>query len=373
MAGGPSSVDIAEVPPDSDMTSPIYTVIMGNTTTTVLSDSHNKSMSNCGTIDTNYDISSAVISALCLVLGVVYTFFGYRCFKAVMFLTGFIFGSVLVYMICLEQKTFTPLINGGIALGAGLLFGLLTMLVQYVGLFLTGFNLGISIATGILIILEQLVLHYESKWIPIGLLVGVGLVSALLTLKFQKAGTILGTSFFGGILMISCIDYFIEQFLLMVYIWERIKADVSLPLCWYSWVILGCWPFCFLVGTVAQWKITSVGFSHKEVLRTRRCRKFTLRRSRSKEKPKEMPHQSRYRHLYQVRRVKGDVISQNYIQNIQNKLSPSLRNMTPVPTEPQTEVHTEPESTNTTLTQISWTSLCLVCNKCMLIGLCFTC
>jgi hypothetical protein len=76
MAGGPSSVDIAEIPPDSDMTSPIYTVIMGNTTTSVLSDSHNKSMNNCGTIDTNYDIPSAVISALCLVLGVVYTFFG---------------------------------------------------------------------------------------------------------------------------------------------------------------------------------------------------------------------------------------------------------------------------------------------------------
>ena len=39
---------------------------------------------------------------------------------------------------------------------------------------------------------------------------------------------------------------------------------------------------------------------------------------------------------------------QNYLQTMQTKLSPSLRHMSPVPTEP----HMEPESTNTTLTQI---------------------
>lgn len=349
MAGSPSSVDVAESPPDSDVSSLPYTVVTFNATTSKIPGLENVSASNCGTINTDYDIATAVISAVCLVLGILYTFFGYRCFKGVMFLSGFIFASVLVYMICLEEETFTPLINAGIAVGAGLLFGLLTMLVQFVGLFLTGFNLGLSLASGILILLEQFVFHPSSKWIPIGILGGVGFIAALLTLKFQKAGTILGTSLFGGLLMISCVDYFIEQFLLMVYFWDRVLADFSVPLCWYSWVILGCWPFCSIVGALAQWKITSVGFSHKEVLRTRRCRRLNLRRSKSKEKPKEPPHQSRYRHLYQARRVNGDVISQNYFQTIQSKLSPSLRNMTPVPTEPH---HTEPESTNTTLTQI---------------------
>ena len=181
-----------------------------------------------------------------------------------MFLTGFMFGSVLVYMICLEEKTFTPMINAGISLGAGFLCGLLTMLVQYVGLFLTGFHFGVSIATGILILIEQFIFHPETKWIPISVLVGLGLVCALMTLKFQKAGTILGTSIFGGILMISCIDYFIQQFMLMQYIWDRVKADYSPSLCWYSWVILGCWPFCCIVGVLTQWKITGQGFSHNE-------------------------------------------------------------------------------------------------------------
>ncbi|WAQ94551.1 TM198-like protein [Mya arenaria] len=192
-----------------------------------------------------------------------------------------------------EESTFSPLVSAGISLGAGALCGLLCMLVQYVGLFLTGFNFGNCIAISGFIVLEQFV-HLRTLWIPIGVTVGIGIVCAFSTLKFQKSGTILGTSVFGGILMISCIDYFIEHFILIEYIKDRFKARDSLPLCWYSWVILGCWPFCFLVATP-----------------TRRCREYCIKRTpRPREKPKEAPHQSRYRHLYQARRVKGDVISQ---------------------------------------------------------------
>lgn len=325
----------------------LYTIVTENVTAV----SGSPGSSQCYTIDYNYDIITAVICAMCFIFGIVYTFFGYRFFKAVMFLTGFLFGSVLVYLICTEEKILSTAANAGIAVGAGLLCGLLTMLVQYVGLFLTGFNLGISIATGVLVLLEQFVLHPHTKWIPIGVLVGTGVLFALFTLKFQKGGTILGTSVFGGLLMISCLDFFIENFLIMHYLWDRVKADVSPPVCWYSWIILGCWPFCCLVGIITQWKITGKGYSHKEVLHNRKAQNVNLKRTRSKEKDKtkDNTHQSRYRHLYQIRRFNGDVISQNYIQTIQNKLSPSLRNMTPVP---QTDPQTEPESTNTTLTQV---------------------
>ena len=77
---------------------------------------------------------------------------GYRCFKAVMFLTGLLFGSVVVYHICLSEAILPALGNAGVALLAGVMFGLITMLVQYVGLFMTGFHTGLflgvaSIAT----------------------------------------------------------------------------------------------------------------------------------------------------------------------------------------------------------------------------------
>ena len=51
-----------------------------------------------------YNVVTATICMLYLFFGVFCTFFGYRCFKATMFLTGFIFGSLVVYLICLEEK-----------------------------------------------------------------------------------------------------------------------------------------------------------------------------------------------------------------------------------------------------------------------------
>lgn len=40
-------------------------------------------------------------------------FSGYRCFKAVMFLTGFMSGSLVVYVICLQEKLLPSYGNAG--------------------------------------------------------------------------------------------------------------------------------------------------------------------------------------------------------------------------------------------------------------------
>ncbi|KAK7110387.1 transmembrane protein 198-like [Littorina saxatilis] len=301
----------------------------------------------CDYINTDYNIVASIICFMCFMFGVLYTFFGYRFFKAVMFLTGFTFASVLVYTICLEEDALPPEGNIGVAVGAGILCGLVTMLIQYVGLFLTGFHFGVALGAGALIIVEQ-VTHPETKWIPIGVLTGVGLVFAILSLKFQKTLTILGTSVLGGALMVTCLDYFIEQAAMMGYVWDRIKGDYSEPLCWYSWVILGCWPFCFLVGVLVQWRVTGMGVDHREVLHNRRG--FNLQRLRRQQK-REAQH-TRYRHLYQVRRVNGDVISQHYIQSVQQKLFPATQSLTAINTTPS---NTEIESAATTLTQVTGT------------------
>ncbi|KAL5007709.1 hypothetical protein ScPMuIL_016515 [Solemya velum] len=302
-------------------------------------------LARCEDIRYEYNIAPAIICSMCFVFGIVYTFFGYRFFKAVMFLTGFSFGAILVYLICIEHDVLPPGGNAGVAAAAGILCGLITMLVQYVGLFLTGFHLGISIAIGALVVIEQFY-HPETKWIPIGLLVGIGLVFALVILKCQRSGTILGTSVFGGGLMIACLDYFIEQFMMVNYIWERVKAEPSQPVCWYSWLVLGCWPFCFFVGIITQWRITSHGYKHEDALLHKKKRKVNLQKLRAKER--KTTNQSRYRHLYQVRRVNGDVISQNYIQCIQHELSPPMRSQNAINSEPTTEV----DSAHTTLTQV---------------------
>lgn len=190
-------------------------------------------------------------------------FTGYRFFKAVMFLTGFIFTSVLVYLV-LSQHSLLPVEgNIGVALGSGLLIGLLTMLVQYVGLFFTGFQLGAAIGVVSLIVVDLFV-FIPIHWIRIGVICGAGLICAIVTLKFQKGGMILGTSVFGGALMVSCLDYFIEQLAMVTFVWGEVTGTASTLVCWYSWVLLGCWLFCFLVGAVTQWRITGQGYDHNE-------------------------------------------------------------------------------------------------------------
>ena len=107
------------------------------------------------------------------------SFSGYRLFKGTMFTTGFIFGSSIVYFVCF---TFDVLPFGGrigLSVGAGLLCGLTAIFIYYVGLFVVGFNFGFLLAVAGLVIVEQLY-HPFTEWIPIGVILSVAVVCALL-------------------------------------------------------------------------------------------------------------------------------------------------------------------------------------------------
>lgn len=259
-----------------------------------------------------YDPYTATVCALYFVFGVVCAFFGYRCFKALMFLYGFIFGSIVVYLICVEEKVLPEWSNAAIAMSAGLLFGLITMLVQYVGLFMLGFHTGLL---GGLVGLCCVELYYTppSAWLTLGVLLATGLVFALLTLYFQKSLTIFGSSFYGGAVLMATTDYFIQDSLVLDWIWERVKVDLedthidimaTIPQCWLAWVISGIWPLIFLTGLLVQAACTGRGTHHEESLPQVKYTKQDLTETREERK------QRKYRYLYQVRMCHGDVISQ---------------------------------------------------------------
>jgi len=68
---------------------------------------------------------------------------------------------------------------------AGILFGLITMLVQYVGLFMTGFHTGLLLAAVGAVIAEQT--HYVSNpWAIAGILLAGGLLFAICNLYWKK-------------------------------------------------------------------------------------------------------------------------------------------------------------------------------------------
>ncbi|XP_026633826.1 transmembrane protein 198-like isoform X2 [Microtus ochrogaster] len=200
---------------------------------------------------------------------------GYRCFKAVMFLSGLLSGALVIFLLCHKERVLeTQLsleVSAGIALGIGLLCGLVTMLVRSVGLFLTGLLLGLTLGAGTLLGTEP-IYQPRSAWVPIGGLMGLALLGALLTLRWPRPFTVLGTALLGAAVLVACADYFLEGLALGTRLSERLQAlPELLPLCWYSWVLLGTWPILGALGTLAQWKLmaeergshTNVVLSHQ--------------------------------------------------------------------------------------------------------------
>ncbi|XP_059896681.1 transmembrane protein 198-B [Gadus macrocephalus] len=237
-------------------------------------------------IERRYQIVPSVVCSMCCLFGVIYCFFGYRCFKAVMFLTGLMFGSVVIFMLCYKERVMDTQLSVeasvGIGLGIGTLCGLVTMLVRSVGLFMVGLLLGLLMGVVSLVVMEEFY-HPQTVWVPLGVLLGSGTLFAVLTLQWQRCFVTLSTATFGAAVITVTVDYFIELFALVYYIYERLKVAPKRPVCWFTWVILGVWPVLALLGVLIQWKVTAEGYSHTELVLSRQQRRVQLMRIHQRE------------------------------------------------------------------------------------------
>lgn len=143
-----------------------------------------------------YDIIDVFFFFTCIVISIVYAtdrilicwFFFSLSVSCYM-----IFRSCIIYIRNLTLKCLlSEILNysifyvSGLSLGAGILFGLITMLIQYVGLFMTGFHTGLLL--GLISIAAADVLHYKinSVWTNSSILMGFGVISAFMTLAWKK-------------------------------------------------------------------------------------------------------------------------------------------------------------------------------------------
>ncbi|XP_064803366.1 transmembrane protein 198-B-like [Oncorhynchus masou masou] len=208
-------------------------------------------------IERRYEIVPSVVCSMCCLFGIIYCFFGYRCFKAVMFLTGLMFGSVIIFLLCYKERVLDTQLSVeasvGIGLGIGTLCGLVTMLVRSVGLFMVGLLLGLLLGIASLVVMEEFH-HPRTVWVPLGVLLGSGMLFAVLTLQWQCFFTTLSTAVFGSAVITVTVDYFLELFALVRYMSERITTWLRQPVLsagspGSSW---GCglsWHYCPLDNT----------------------------------------------------------------------------------------------------------------------------
>lgn len=70
--------------------------------------------------------------------------------------------------------------------------------------------------------------HPRTVWVPLGILLGSGTLFAVLTLQWQRCFVTLSTATFGSAIITVTVDYFIELFALVHYVYERLRVGT----CW---------------------------------------------------------------------------------------------------------------------------------------------
>ncbi|XP_075947596.1 transmembrane protein 198-like [Anarhichas minor] len=270
-------------------------------------------------INIKYEIISSVVCSVCLSFGLIFTFFGYRCFKMVMFFSGFMFGATTIPLLYHKEPVLGAHLGSetkaGIGLGVGVLCGLMTMLVSTMGLLLSGLQLGSLLSLAILVVIGQF--HSLTPvWVPLAVVLAASISAALFTLKWQKLFTIIYTSVFGASAVMLCVDYLVGTFMLPDQVYDVFCQVAPSPLCWFNWAIAGIWPVMGLMGVLVQWGFTAKGVSHTDAAYKKH--KKHVKKHRYKElRRRPQPH--RRRRPPPLKRYAGDVLAPSYLQSLQER------------------------------------------------------
>lgn len=270
-------------------------------------------------INIKYEVISSIVCSACFSFGLIYCFFGYRCFKMVMFFSGFMFSSAAVLLFYHKEAVLDAHLGSetkvGIGLGVAVLCGLTTMLVSTMGLLLSGLQLGSLLSLSVLVVIGQFY-SLTPVWVPLSAVLAASIVTAVFTLQWQKLFTIIYTSVFGATSVMLCVDYLLGTFMLPDQVYDMLCQVAPRPLCWFNWVIAGIWPFLSLIGVLVQWRFTAKGVSHIEAVHKKQKKHAKKQRYRES---RRRPQTHRRRRPPLLKRYTGDVLAPSYLQSLQER------------------------------------------------------
>lgn len=268
-------------------------------------------------INMKHEVLPSFVCSVCLSLGLIYCFFGYRCFKMVMFFSGFMLSSAAVLLFYHKEPVLDVKLGvetkAGIGLGVGVLCGLMTMLVSTLGLIFSGLQLGSLLCLPLLVVIGQFY-SLTPVWLPLSALLAAGIITAIFTLQWQKVFTIIYTSVLGATTVMLCVDYMMGTFMLPDQVYDLLCQAAPRQLCWFDWAITGIWPSMSLTGVLVQWRFTAKGVSHKDEKKKRKHPK----RNKYRE-TRGRPRTYRQRRPPQLNRYAGDVLAPSYLQSLQER------------------------------------------------------
>jgi hypothetical protein len=175
--------------------------------------------------------------------------------------------AIILYILISIPRTLDDPLVVLIACSLAILFGLVSALLPNIGLFIIGSWFGLILAIVIFIICDIRNRAYgvtTSFWLVFGLIIILGLICAILTLRFQKFMLIIISSCLGGVCQMLVLDYFLQLSVLISFINARLLIQQTSTLCIRHWIIAFILPIVMLFGIVIQYTCTGKNYDHRD-------------------------------------------------------------------------------------------------------------
>lgn len=171
-------------------------------------------------------------AAIAILIGILFCFFGYRLFKIVLGIAGFIWGALLVASVVfgLTHSTLAAVLAG---LAGGIVFALLAVFLYYVGVFILGTYLGAAVGIFVLAIFGVMT--------PVWVILILAILGGVLAVIFQRFMIVLSTAFVGAWAVVFGIFYLIP----------KTKGGAYTYIALAAWIVLG------VIGMLVQYRVTA--------------------------------------------------------------------------------------------------------------------
>jgi len=207
------------------------------------------------------EIISYAIVALCMVIGLIICFYGYRLFRPVLFVVGFIVGAGITYLILYSHTEVGIVMLVVIPIVAGIVLGLVLIILSVVGIFVLGAVFAFLI---VCIFLSTKDGGLVTSKVPQYVILGAApIIGGIIAVILQKQLIILATSFAGAYAVVAGVDHFIHGGFskviphIVAYRTEDIDADYK------TYIEIAACVLLFAIGTYVQFKHTGKNYYHK--------------------------------------------------------------------------------------------------------------
>jgi len=217
------------------------------------------------------------LQALAIVLGLVIVFAGYRLFKIILFICGFVLFYYICYNVLTTQVLWAPfwilLISGGSGLLGGFFLLGLGLAAFKIAAFIFGFIGGSMMAylavavTPLAGVMKNAASNSRGEfWVIVGVILGVGLVFGIVTAILSRALLILITSCVGAFVVGTAVDAIafnsVESQSLRAIVTTRSLPPI-MTITWGAYLILSGVVVLAVAGIVVQARGTAKHYHHR--------------------------------------------------------------------------------------------------------------